>query len=160
MLRAYEDNYTLLNKIYKQEQNTLMTTRLKNAKSIVNTHCPHSFNGVRKKANKSEKKIWVNNQYIIWNNILLFIVKNYDIKRGNMILYQKLYDIDKNGRQTISKSLKPVFKFKKNTREDYVKNEIKSLAQENLFILKKLLSKNSEYSTHKMEKQYQQSQKI
>jgi len=76
-----------------------------------------------------------------------------------MILYQKLYDIDKNGRQTISKSLKPVFKFKKNTREDYVKNEIKSLAQENLFILKKLLSKNSEYSTHKMEKQYQQSQK-
>jgi hypothetical protein len=56
MLRAYEDNYTLLNKIYKQEQNTLMTTRLKNAKSIVNTHCPHSFNGVRKKANKSEKK--------------------------------------------------------------------------------------------------------
>ena len=64
-----------------------------------------------------------------------------------MILYQKLYDIDKNGRQTISKSFKPVFKFKKNTREDYVKNEIKSLAQENLFILKKLLSKNSEYST-------------
>ena len=49
MLRAYEDNYTLLNKIYKQEQNTLMTTRLKNAKSIVNTHCPYSFNGVRKK---------------------------------------------------------------------------------------------------------------
>lgn len=76
-----------------------------------------------------------------------------------MILYQKLYDIDKNGRQTISKSLKPVFKFKKNQRDDYVKNEIKSLAQENLFILKKLLSKNSEYSTHKMEKQYQQSQK-
>jgi hypothetical protein len=56
MLRAYEDNYTLLNKIYKQEQNNLMTTRLKNAKSIVNTHCPYSFNGVRKKANKSEKK--------------------------------------------------------------------------------------------------------
>jgi hypothetical protein len=56
MLRAYEDNYTLLNKIYKQEQNNLMTTRLKNAKSIVNTHCPHSFNGTRKKPNKSEKK--------------------------------------------------------------------------------------------------------
>ena len=76
-----------------------------------------------------------------------------------MILYQKLYDIDKNGRQTISKSFKPAFKFKKNQREIYVKNEIKTLAQENLFILKKLLNKNSEYSASKFEKQYQQSQK-
>ena len=76
-----------------------------------------------------------------------------------MILYQKLYDIDKNGSQTISKNFKPVFHFKKNQREEYVKNEIKSLAQENLFILKKLLSKNSDYSASKFEKQYQQSQK-
>jgi len=76
-----------------------------------------------------------------------------------MILYQKLYDIDKNGRQTISRSLKPVFRFKKNQREDFVKNGIKTLAQENLFILKKLLSKNSDYSTQKLEKQYKQSQK-
>jgi len=76
-----------------------------------------------------------------------------------MILYQKLYDIDKNGRQTIAKSLKPVFRFKKNQREVYVKNGIKTLAQENLFILKKLLSKDSEYNFQKMEKEYQQSQK-
>jgi uncharacterized protein with gpF-like domain len=58
-----------------------------------------------------------------------------------MILYQKLYDIDKNSHKTISKSLKPVFKFKKRNREEQVKNEIKSLAQENLFILKKYLIK-------------------
>ena len=76
-----------------------------------------------------------------------------------MILYQKLYDIDKNGRQTISKSLKSAFKFKKNQREMFVKNEIKILAQENLFILYKLLNKNSEYSASKFEEQYQQSQK-
>ena len=75
-----------------------------------------------------------------------------------MIMYQKLYEIDKNGRQTISKSLKPVFRFKKNQREEFVKNGIKTLAQENLFILKKLLSKNSEYNTQKLVKQYQQSQ--
>ena len=56
-----------------------------------------------------------------------------------MILYQKLCDIDKNGRQTISRSFKPAFQFKKNQREVYVKNEIKTLAQENLFILKKLI---------------------
>ena len=76
-----------------------------------------------------------------------------------MILYQKLYDIDKNGRQTISRSFKPAFKFKKNQREEYVKNGIKLVAQENLFILKKLLSKDSEYSASKFEKQYQQAQK-
>ena len=76
-----------------------------------------------------------------------------------MILYQKLYDIDKNSHKTISKSLKSVFKFKKRNREEYVKNEIKSLAQENLFILKKILNKNSEYSAKKYEEQYKQSQK-
>ncbi len=77
-----------------------------------------------------------------------------------MILYQKLYDIDKNGHKTISRSLKPSFQFKKrNRREELVKNEIKSLAQENLFILKKILNKNSEYSAKKYEEQYKQSQK-
>ena len=76
-----------------------------------------------------------------------------------MILYQKLYDIDKNGHKSISKSLKPAFKFKKRNREELVKNEIKSLAQENLFILKKILNKNSEYSAKKYEEQYKQSQK-
>jgi hypothetical protein len=69
-----------------------------------------------------------------------------------MILYQKLYDIDKNGTQTITKTMKPAFQFKKNNREEYVKNGIKLLAQENLFILKKLLNKNSEYSASKFEK--------
>ena len=87
------------------------------------------------------------------------IVKNYDIERSNMILYQKLYDIDKNSHKAISKSLKPAFKFKKRNREEFVKNEIKSLAQENLFILKKILNKNSEYSAKKYEEQYKQSQK-
>ena len=76
-----------------------------------------------------------------------------------MILYQKLYDIDRNKPKPISNSLRPIFKFKKRNREEYVKNEIKSLAQENLFILKKILNKNSEYSAKKYEEQYKQSQK-
>ena len=105
-----------------------------------------------------KKKICVNNIYIIKCNILK-IVRDFDIRRNNMILYQKLYEIDKNGRQSISKSLKPVFRFKKNQREIFVKNGIRTLAQENLFILKKLLSKNSEYNFNRMEKEYQQSQK-
>jgi hypothetical protein len=46
-----------------------------------------------------------------------------------MILYQKLYDIDKNGTQTITKTMKPAFQFKKNNREEYVKNGIKLLVK-------------------------------
>ena len=46
-----------------------------------------------------------------------------------MILYQKLYDIDRNKPKPISNSLRPIFKFKKRNHEEYVKNEIKSLAQ-------------------------------
>lgn len=76
-----------------------------------------------------------------------------------MILYHKLYDIDNNGSQTISKSLKPVFRYPKNKRAFIVKNEIRSLAQENLFILKRLLSKESEYNTQKLEKDFQKYQK-
>ena len=53
MIRLYNDNYTILNKLHKQEQNSIMTTKLKNAKSIVKTNCPTSFNNFRKKLNKS-----------------------------------------------------------------------------------------------------------
>ena len=56
MVRSYEDNYTLLSKLFKQEQNALMNTRLKNVKSIVKTNCPNSFNSYRKKTNKSQEK--------------------------------------------------------------------------------------------------------
>ena len=41
--------------------------------------------------------------------------------------------------------------------DPYYEKEFK--IEENLFILKKLLSKNSDYSTQKLEKQYKQSQK-
>ena len=76
-----------------------------------------------------------------------------------MILYNKLYDIDKHGHQNILSSMKPVFRFKKNQRDSFVKNEVKKLAQENLFMLKRLLSKESEYSSLRLEKDFQRSQK-
>ena len=56
MLMPYENNDTLLGKLYKKEQNNLMSTRLKNAKSIVNTNCPNCFNAFKKKKNKSQEK--------------------------------------------------------------------------------------------------------
>lgn len=73
MLRSYENNYTLLNKIYNQEQNNILNTRLKNAKSIVNTNCPNSFNNSRKKTNKSNDKKDLSN--IKLYNIIIYFVK-------------------------------------------------------------------------------------
>ena len=54
MLNSYD--YTLLSKIYKQEQNNIMLTRLKNAKSIVKTNCPNSFSNSKKKIIRSQEK--------------------------------------------------------------------------------------------------------
>ena len=66
-------------------------------------------------------------------------------------------DIDKTSRQNFLKLTKPAFRFKRNQREMYVKNGIKVLAQENLFMLKKLISLESEYKADKFEQNYQQS---
>jgi hypothetical protein len=74
-----------------------------------------------------------------------------------MIIYHKLADIDKTSRQNYLKLTKPAFRFKRNQREIYVKNGIKVLAQENLFMLKKLITQESEYKADKFEQIYQQS---
>ena len=76
-----------------------------------------------------------------------------------MILYQKLSDIDKNSRQTFLKATSPSFQFKKSQREAYIKNGIKILAQENLFMLQKLINQQSEYKRDKLEKNYKESRR-
>ena len=76
-----------------------------------------------------------------------------------MIIYQKLADIDKTSKNMFLKSTQPAFRFKKNQREAYIKNEIKTLAQDNLFMFKKLLSQESEYKHDKLERNFQQSRR-
>ena len=72
MIRLYNDNYTILNKLHKEEQNSIMITRLKNAKSIVKTNCPNSFNNFRKKINKSYDKKNLSKKKL-FNNIFIII---------------------------------------------------------------------------------------
>jgi len=64
MLRSYQDNYTLLSKVFKKEQNALLTNRLKNAKSLINTNCPYSFKDAKKKTIKSQEKNSSKTNYI------------------------------------------------------------------------------------------------
>lgn len=58
-------------------------------------------------------------------------------------MYKKLLAIDKDTKNKIVKEPPPHLDFKKKHKEIYVKNEIKTLAQENLFMLKRLLEKSS-----------------
>ena len=76
-----------------------------------------------------------------------------------MIIFKKLANIDNKSHQNYLKSMKPQYKIKKSQKDALIINGIKSLAQENLFILKKILNKNSEYSAKKYEEQYKQSQR-
>lgn len=46
--------------------------------------------------------------------------------------------------------MKSQYKQKRSQKESYVINGIKSLAQENLFILKRLITQESEYSAGKL----------
>ena len=76
-----------------------------------------------------------------------------------MIIYRKLQNIEQNSHQSFLKAIKPRFKMKKNQKDSFIINNIKSLAQENLFILKRLLTQESDYSAEKMRQKYKQSQK-
>lgn len=52
MKRSYEiETAGILGETYKTEQNNMMTMRLKNTKSMVNTSCPKSFISSRKQQN-------------------------------------------------------------------------------------------------------------
>ena len=76
-----------------------------------------------------------------------------------MMIFQKLASIDQNSHHNYLKSMKPQFKLKKNQKESFIINGIKSLAQENLFILKRLITQESEYSAEKFMKKYKESRK-
>lgn len=75
-----------------------------------------------------------------------------------MVLYNKLYNIDKLGHKKHLKKLKPIFQYKQNTMGGYKKHEIIRVAQENLFMLKRLNERTSFYNVEKWNKDYEASQ--
>ena len=75
-----------------------------------------------------------------------------------MVLYNKLYNIDKYGHKNHLKKLKPIFQYKQNTMGGYKKHEIIRVAQENLYMLKRLNERTSFYNVEKWNKDYEASQ--
>ena len=76
-----------------------------------------------------------------------------------MVIFQKLANIDNNSHKAYLKSMKPQYKIKRSTKDSLIINGIRSLAQENLFILKRLITQESEYSAEKFMKKFKESRK-
>ena len=76
-----------------------------------------------------------------------------------MFIFQKLANIDNNSHKAYLKSMKPQYKIKRSTKDSLIINGIRSLAQENLFILKRLITQESEYSAEKFMKKFKESRK-
>jgi len=75
-----------------------------------------------------------------------------------MLLYKKLFDIDRYGHKRAVLKRKPLFEFNKDIQYAHKKNEIIKLTQENLLMLKRLTEKVSLYNNNKMKKDYLKSQ--
>ena len=75
-----------------------------------------------------------------------------------MILYNKLYYIDKYGHKKIQKQMKPIFQSTKQSLYGNKKNDIIRVAQENLFMLKRLSERTSFYNVEKWNQDYEASQ--
>ena len=75
-----------------------------------------------------------------------------------MVLYKKLFDIDKFGHRKAIKNMKPIFQFTKTTMAGNKKHEIIRVAQENLYMLKRLNERTSVYNVDKWNRDYEASQ--
>ena len=155
-MRNYTSDARLKERIYK-EQNALFSKRLKQIKPTIITKSPEIFPHSRSQNNNRPHKIKKNicKLNIINNN---FIVEQFEIKRNNMILYKKLLDIDKNRKNKISQNLAPAFNFKKKNKEILVQNQIRTLAQENLFMLKRLLERTSNINNKQLKEDFEKNQ--
>jgi hypothetical protein len=76
----------------------------------------------------------------------------------NFVLYKKLYDIDKNGHKKAVKNMKPLFRYSKVTMDGNKKDEIIRVAQENLYMLKRINERSSVYNVDKWDRDYRISQ--
>ena len=75
-----------------------------------------------------------------------------------MILYNKLYYIDKYGHKKIRKQMKPIFQSTRHSLYGNKKYDIIRVAQENLYMLKRLSERTSFYNVEKWNQDYEASQ--
>jgi hypothetical protein len=155
-MRNYTSDARLKDR-FNREQNFLLTKRIKQIKPTIKIKTSDNNLHLKTLNNNKPHKNKIN-ICKFKNNNLFFVVQQFEIKRNNMILYKKLLDIDKNRRKKISQNLAPILNTKKKNKEIHVQNEIKTLAQENLFMLKRLLEKASNINNRKLKEDFEKNQ--
>ena len=81
--------------------------------------------------------------------------KNYELEQQNKNYFKKLSEIKNH---TNSKKYSTKNHFNSHRKDGYVKLDIMNLAQQNLYMLKRLYEQKSQYSVKKMEKDYKKVQ--
>jgi len=99
-----------------------------------------------------KKEIWV-------NNFIYFLVKNLNRNRINSKLYKRLFEIESKGYKTVFGKIFENYENKGNSQNiTYIKNSIKQIAQENLYMYKRLRDKQPTYDMDKLLKDYTKNQ--
>ena len=75
-----------------------------------------------------------------------------------MLLYKKIYEIDQKGHQRALKQMQPIFDYTSPPMFGNKKQELIKMAQENLYMLKRITEKTSFYNVNKWNKDYETSQ--
>ena len=102
-----------------------------------------------------KKEIWVNN--FISN--FLILVQNINNNKINSKLYKRLYEIESKGYKTIfGKIFENIENKGKSKNITFIKNSIKEIAQENLYMYKRLREKQPTYDMKKLLKDYKKNQ--
>ena len=86
-------------------------------------------------------------------------MKKFYNKKINTKLYKKLFDIEKKGYKTVFGKIFPNYQKKVNTKNiTFFKNSMVDIAQENLYMYKRLKDKAPTYDLNKLLKDYAKSQ--
>ena len=138
-----------LNALLQIEQNNMFAERLKFTKPSIDSTCPRTFSIFRKDFSKPHEKG--------------SLLKNFDRNKIiNMKLFKRLSKIDNSGKKTVfgkfySNNDEINKKIKGNTINS-VKYNIKEIAQENLYIYKRIVEQQPTYDIQKYLKEYDKNQ--
>ena len=105
------------------------------------------------------KKVILVTKFQNYITFFYFLVRKFDKKKINEKLYKRLFEIESKGYKTIFGKLYPIYHNKINTKNiAVIKNNIVEIAQENLFMYKRIKDKHSSYELNKLLKDYSKNQ--
>ncbi len=146
MRKKYDFFNNIIEKRIISQETLRLKDKIRNVKSTLNINCPECFTpntpNMRSLHRYKEK---------------CSSLKKFDIKKTNESLFRRILSINNRSRKFNLKQNLGFRKIKKSG--SFVQNEIKTIAQENLFMLKRLLVLSPVYSNEKWKNEHEQNKK-